>query len=234
MQTTHLLNTSHPHSRHGFTLIELLTVIAIIGILAAIIIPVVGKVRTTAKAARCASNMRQIATALLMAAADSKDIFPRQDGVDPTNGNPPPNVIQSALTTGAADNWVKTIAPYVNTQIADTPVPPDVFKCPLSIPSNTTLTWAMNIFCVQRNVSAITRPSQLVLLRHRASGSVYCDAACVAGVQADLRWDDKGNTWAAGVDSTTPRDLNYAFVDGHVARHKFVTTDNQDRFVKWD
>ena len=44
----------------GFTLIELLTVIAVVGILAAILIPSVGKVRTNALRAESASNLRQV------------------------------------------------------------------------------------------------------------------------------------------------------------------------------
>jgi prepilin-type N-terminal cleavage/methylation domain-containing protein/prepilin-type processing-associated H-X9-DG protein len=50
----------------AFTLIELLTVIAIIGILAAILIPVVGSVRENARQAQCGSNQRQIGLAVLM------------------------------------------------------------------------------------------------------------------------------------------------------------------------
>jgi prepilin-type N-terminal cleavage/methylation domain-containing protein/prepilin-type processing-associated H-X9-DG protein len=52
-----------PRSRSAFTLIELLTVIAIIGILASILIPTVGKVRDSAKDARCKSNLRQVGLA---------------------------------------------------------------------------------------------------------------------------------------------------------------------------
>lgn len=62
-------------ARQGFTLIELLTVIAIIGILAAIIIPTVGAVRQTARESQNLSNLRQIALALNVHANDNKDRF---------------------------------------------------------------------------------------------------------------------------------------------------------------
>ncbi len=60
----------------AFTLIELLTVIAIIGILAAIIIPTVGAVRQTAKGAVCAGNIRQIAMACMIYAEGNKGYLP--------------------------------------------------------------------------------------------------------------------------------------------------------------
>lgn len=60
----------------GFTLIELLTVIAIIGILATILIPVVGRVRESARRSVCGSNLRQITLSVLMYAQDNNEQLP--------------------------------------------------------------------------------------------------------------------------------------------------------------
>lgn len=48
----------------GFTLIELLIVVAIIGLLAAVLLPAVGSVVGSARRAECASNLRQLGTAV--------------------------------------------------------------------------------------------------------------------------------------------------------------------------
>lgn len=83
-----------PHPTAAFTLIELLTVIAIIGILAAIIIPTVGKVRNSARDAGCKSNLRQYAFASMMYAEDNKGKLPEHQGA-------------------SSPKWVDCVRPYL-------------------------------------------------------------------------------------------------------------------------
>lgn len=76
MNTPTCQSVRFPRGRRAFTLTELLTVIAIIGVLAAILIPVVGKVRQTSRQSGCASNLRQIGVAILAYTAEHKNWLP--------------------------------------------------------------------------------------------------------------------------------------------------------------
>ena len=98
--------------RNAFTLIELLTVIAVIAVLSAILIPAVGRARESANQSKCISNLRQIGVAVQSYANEHKGRYPE------------------AWHKGEAGKpWCRAIEPYVGME-SDGAEPDNLFHCP--------------------------------------------------------------------------------------------------------
>jgi len=124
------MNNLHKDDHSGFTLIELLVVIAIIAILAALLLPALGKAKEKAQGIGCVNNLRQFQFAWGMYADDHQDQLAAVTGgayagpntwvsgwldFDPANRD-------NTNTLYLTEARYSQIGPYVST--------PRVYKCP--------------------------------------------------------------------------------------------------------
>ena len=68
--------------RYGFTLIELLVVIAIIAILAAMLLPVLGRAKETGRRISCLNNLKQLGLAAQIFVTDNDSYYPPRSDTD--------------------------------------------------------------------------------------------------------------------------------------------------------
>jgi prepilin-type N-terminal cleavage/methylation domain-containing protein/prepilin-type processing-associated H-X9-DG protein len=196
-------------TRRGFTLIELLTVIAIIGILAAILIPAIGNVRASANRAKCASNLSQLAKATLLYTSENKMNLPLHDWGDPDENRP-------------RVDWFKEISPYLGHTIVAGEGLPLVYRCP-SDDKNEAPTDAsgwdgisyIQVPGIGKNPDNEKAPGLLIRVEEPANTPMFLDAETVdstwlAAGNFEQRVRDQEPTWRH------ESGINVVYWDGHV------------------
>jgi prepilin-type N-terminal cleavage/methylation domain-containing protein/prepilin-type processing-associated H-X9-DG protein len=215
----------------GFTLIELLVVIAIISILAAILFPVFATAREKARQTSCASNQKQLGTALMEYIQDYDETFPML-------------YYSSALSSWAPNNqsyFVAVLYPYVKSA--------GVYACPdltqggytvsgPGVPSGTICSYTTNYYIMVKIKSSNYIPILDSLLLSPASTIAMAEGPGISNatgtyirVYAESNdvftqiWEDlnSGCTSALWPAANCQRQgfphsggANYLFCDGHV------------------
>jgi prepilin-type N-terminal cleavage/methylation domain-containing protein/prepilin-type processing-associated H-X9-DG protein len=215
----------------AFTLIELLVVISIIAILASMLMPVLGMVRSSARGAVCGSNMRQCVMAIEMYLEQNESYFPYSYIYRPSPWDV--NSDRSWLSPMMAGQFLdmeNSFHDSVTNDSRDTRKP--VARCPgdtrpingygyqISYGGNLEYMgqWLPGSPVAGQSAATLNRPSQRALL--------------VDGTNP--RWVSIGNYQTVTTDDRFPMDggnagnwsiarhggCNTAFLDGHVERFK--------------
>ena len=159
----------------GFTLIELLVVIAIIAILAALLLPALGRAKENGRAVFCMNNTRQFMMGALMYAGDNAEKLPPNgdddnDGTFWVAGNMS-SAADAINTAYLADTPHATLSPYLRRAIP-------VYKCPSD--------------------KSIVRVGATTYSRVRS----YSMNAAVGTLGGSNRYDNGGPVWGLWLDGT--------------------------------
>ncbi|MEM0966975.1 MAG: type II secretion system protein [Verrucomicrobiota bacterium] len=205
----------------GFSLVELLVTITVVGLLAAITVPAVQGIRLSAQQAECASNMRQIGSALLLYAASNDHKLP-----------------ETSHTAAAGRTWIYTIADYLGNS-------DEVRICPVDPKGEERLaaggtSYILNSFLfvpqydpfgrpiggASNNISLIENPARTMMAFVISDSQGVGDANDHTHSQGWTSWsavtrDISPNRFALGRSSnSTSGSSNYLYADGHVEKHE--------------
>ena len=152
-------------------MIELLVVIAIITILAAMLLPALGRAKVRAYRVQCLNNMRQLEIGWLIYADENQDRLADNNGGDPVPGNFPAGtsgnwVNGSVATTGENTNLTMItqgeLYPYLkSTAIYKCPADQRTANFPAASGAPTIRSMSMNAFMGLHNIGGGSSPNSI-------------------------------------------------------------------------
>jgi prepilin-type N-terminal cleavage/methylation domain-containing protein/prepilin-type processing-associated H-X9-DG protein len=223
--------------RPAFTLIELLTVIAIIGILAAILIPTVGAVRKKAAQAKAQSGLRQIGQTFYTYSQDNKGYFPKPGGnrlVLNSNGNPNTAYNDFSWDAELVRYWNIPFVHATESGYEEMPKPggfvsldaEGFMKHPLDTRKRDDATrgvrsWGMNLAFQAKGPWRIERMKKPLSKTILVSGAMTDDGtiffiASGSGAGIDSSWQLNGENIKPGLDFYKNGKADYLMADGHI------------------
>ena len=193
------------NARRGFTLVELLVVIAVVGVLVALLLPAVQSARASARSAACKNQMRQIGLAICQYCDLHDGDFPEWDHA------------------GEGRSWVKTVADHLEKMdavriCADDPQAYERLSAGLTSYVLSDFFVAPNVRNAVRNRRQLTATSKSIIAYEIAINSEYDHAEA-------SQWFSDKNVRKRTVGDYMRRDVqpdrhlgasNYLYVDGHV------------------
>jgi len=214
--------------KKGFTLIELLVVIAIIAILAAMLLPALGKAKEKAKRTQCMNQVRQIGIATMMYSDDN-------------NGKLPPQhrVVDFASPAATFNLW-QGLVPYLGGQLNNA-TKVQILACPSAKNSPTSpptavseTSYRANQLVLDRKLTGIPRPSDVVFIQEgQLRESVFITEP---EWQNWTTFDGFYTQWHTFIDATKTEMFsnihseggNLIFTDGHAGYSKYRKLNSTD------
>lgn len=182
----------------GFTLVELLVVIAIIALLAALLLPALGKAKSQGWAVSCMNNLKQVGVASELYEDDNEDALPR--------------------SSHEHESWVGTLQPYAGGTI--------LWRCPRDTQLTRLYSYAINDFLLPADTNSPARPDYSRVTSVPVPSDTFFMAECDDKYTGSdhFHFADPEDDYSPGGFKSEVAALrhqnsaNYLFVDSHVER----------------